>query len=88
MSEELTPTIKKALILLGKIQYLKKYDKNKKHLLGELVREYIKQIEPELLRNRGTPEADEIATLFEEHATEEERKISGELDFFDAVSKK
>lgn len=87
MDEELKLIIKKALILVGKIQYLKEYDTGKRQLLHEFIREYIREIEPEFLKMKGVAEVDEIMDIFKEYATEEERKISEELDFLDNVSR-
>lgn len=90
MTTELSPIIKEALILLGKIKYLKEYDSGSRHRLGEFDRKYIKEIEPELLKLKESKDAVaiEILELFREHVAEKERKISGEYDFFEAIERK
>ncbi|MCK4919230.1 MAG: hypothetical protein KAS01_02490 [Candidatus Pacebacteria bacterium] len=92
MSIKLSPIVKEALILLGKIRYLKEYDSCKIHLLGELVEKYINEIEPELLKVKESSEIndteidiDEILELFKEHITETERRETSEVKFFNIM---
>ena len=50
MPVELTLIIRDALILLGKIQYLKEFDSGKRQLLREFLKEYDLKIKPGLLK--------------------------------------